>query len=139
MQASEQSRDSGELSGKLRSEPSFSKLELSAAVILSALALILHLVRLFKAGSLWRDEAAAVQLAMMPHVSDVLKFFPHEAFPLLFPGMIRAWASSFGDSDTAWRIFGFLIGCSIVAVLWWVALRIGRRVPLMSLALLAFN
>src|SRR5437588_2646471 len=75
----------------------------------------------------------------MPHGSDVLKFFPHEAFPLMFPGIIRLWANVFGDSDTAFCIFGFFIGCSIVAALWWVTLRIGRRVPLLSLAILAFN
>src|SRR6266699_2465833 len=120
-------------------EPKFSKLEISAAVTLTALALGFHLIRLFKAGALWRDEAAAVQLATMPHVSDMLKFFPHEAFPLLFSAMIRLWANAFGDSDSVWRIFGFLIGCSIIGALWRVALRVGRRVPLVSLALLAFN
>ncbi len=115
------------------------KAELLFAILLSAFALGLHISRLSNAGALWRDEAAAVQLATMPHLSEVVRFFPHEAFPLMFPAIVRLWSGLFGNSDMAFRIFGFLIGSGIVGVLWWLGLRVWRTIPLLSLALLGFN
>jgi hypothetical protein len=115
------------------------KVELVTAVVLTSLILSFHIIRLLKAGGLWRDEAAAVQLATMPSLKDVLHYFPHEAFPLLFPATVRSWSLVAGNSDLSWRIFGFFVGVGIVAALWWNLWKTRRSVPLLSLALLGFN
>ena len=114
-------------------------LELATALLLTVVILGFHLTRVFKAGGLWRDEAAAVQLATMPSVKDVIHYFPHEAFPLLFPAVLRVYSAVTGNADFAWRIFGFVVGVGIVGVLWWNMWKIRRGVPLLSLALLGFN
>jgi hypothetical protein len=98
-----------------------------------------HIERVRKAGGLWRDEAAAVQLATMPSVKEVVHYFPHEAFPLLFPAIVRTYSVVAGNADLAWRVFGLLVGTGILAGLWWNLRSTGRGVPLLSLALLGFN
>ncbi len=109
------------------------------AIVLTGLIVCFHLARLVKAGGLWRDEAGAAALATLPAVKDVLAYFPHEAFPLLFPLTLRGYARIVGESDMAWRLFGTLVGVSIIGALW-LNMRIVRRgVPLLSLAMLGFN
>jgi len=98
----------------------------------------LHSVRLLHAGGLWRDEAGAARLAMMPTVREIFGLFQHEAFPLLFPVTLRTWMAVAGGGDIALRAFGLLVGLSIVGVLWWNA-RAWRTVPLLSLALLGLS
>ena len=116
-----------------------SKLELWVALLLTSVVVCFHAVRVVKAGGLWRDEAAAVQLATMPAVKDVLAFFPHEAFPLLFPAVVRTYARLAGDTDFEWRLFGMAVGVSIIALLWWNSWIARRTVPLLSLAFVGFN
>ena len=105
------------------------KFEFVTAVVLTVLILSFHVIRLLKAGGLWRDEAAAVQLATMPSLKDVFHYFPHEAFPLLFPATVRTWSLVAGNSDLSWRIFGFFVGVGIVAALWWNLWKIRRGTP----------
>ena len=115
------------------------KLETWAAISLTAIIVCFHAARLARAAGLWRDEAAAVQLAAMPAFSDVVSHWPHEAFPLLFQTILRGYGWITGSTDTAWRIFGLLVGVSIIATLWWNMRVVRRGVPLLSLALLGFN
>jgi hypothetical protein len=80
-----------------------------------------------------------VQLAGMPSVSDVLGNFQHEAFPPLFPLIVRIYTVVFGSSDTALRIFGFCVGCLVIGA-FWVNSRLFRPdVPLVALALTSLN
>ncbi len=113
--------------------------ETVVALVLTALIVGLHVVRWAEAGCLWRDEAAAVQLATLPTVREVAGHFQHEAFPLLFPMAVRAVAAIAGDSDLGFRTFGLLVGLSIIGALWWNLWLVRRSVPLLALALLGFN
>lgn len=115
------------------------KVETWVALSLTAIVLCFHVARLTHAGALWRDEAGAVQLATMPTFQEVVRSLPHEAFPLLFSVILRTYATVTGGSDIAWRIFGFLVGTSIVGALWWNMWLVRRGPPLLSLALLGFN
>ena len=58
-----------------------------------------------------------VQLAQMPTVEDIAHNFQHEAFPPLFPLIIRGYITVFGSTDAALRLFGFCVGCLVVGVL----------------------
>lgn len=114
------------------------RFEIAAVVLLSLLAVALHVVRAQNAGGLWRDEAGAVQLANLPTIGEVFQRFPHEAFPMLFPLTIRAWTAVFGSSDPALRLFGLTVGIAILGVLWLNA-RAAGTLPLVSVALLGFH
>ena len=122
------------------SRPHFLKrAEWIVASLLSALILLLLTVRATHAGGLWRDECAVVQLAGMPSVADVLRNFQHEAFPPLFPLIVRIYAIVFGSSDAVLRIFGFCVGCLLIGA-FWINLRLFRSdVPLVGLALMSLN
>lgn len=109
-----------------------------AAVVLTLLAAVLHLLRLQHAGALWRDEAGAAQLAALPTLREVFASFPHEAFPLLFPATLRAYTGLFGDSDLAFRLFGLVVGLAILAALWWNA-RLAGALPLASIVLIQLH
>lgn len=108
--------------------------EWTAAIGLTVAVAALHAVRMLHAGGLWRDEAGAARLAMMPTVREMFGLFQHEAFPLLFPVTVRTWMAVVGGGDAALRAFGLLVGLALVGVLWWSA-RVWRTVPLLSLAL----
>lgn len=112
--------------------------EQAAALVLTLLAAVLHVLRLQHAGALWRDEAGAAQLAALPTLREVYHSFPHEAFPLLFSGTLRAWMGLFGDSDLAFRLFGLIVGLAILAALWWNA-RLAGALPLVSIVLIQFH
>jgi hypothetical protein len=112
--------------------------EQAAALLLTALAAVLHLLRLQHAGPLWRDEAGAAQLAALPTWREIWAAFPHEAFPLLFPGTLRTWTALCGDSDLAYRFFGLAVGLAILAALWWNA-RLAGALPLVSIVLIQFH
>src|SRR6185436_10981516 len=80
----------------------------------------------------------APQLATLPTLREVWASFPHEAFPLLFPGTLRAYTGLFGDSDLAFRLFGLMVGLAILAALWWNA-RLAGALPLVSIVLIQFH
>jgi hypothetical protein len=109
-----------------------------AAIGLTVAVAALHAVRMLHAGGLWRDEAGAARLAMMPTVREMFGLFQHEAFPLLFPVTVRGYMSLAGGGDAALRAFGLLVGLALVGVLWWNA-RAWRTVPLLSLALFGLS
>jgi hypothetical protein len=112
------------------------QLEWGAAGLLSLFMVWVHGERLAHAGAMWRDEAAAVNLATLPSLRDVYRLFPHEAFPLAVPLSIRLYARVAGDSDAALRGFGMAIGLALAGALWVSARAAGRTLPLLSLALL---
>src|SRR5258707_5039547 len=94
------------------------KAEWLLGLFLTATIFYLLLVRAFHADALWRDECAVVQLAGMPLLSDVLRNFQHEAFPPLFPFIVRIYTILFGSSDTVFRVFGFCVGGLLVGAFW---------------------
>ena len=109
------------------------------AVSLTLTILSLLVVRVLHAGALWRDESAVVQLAEMPSTAHILRNFQHEAFPPLFPIIVRIYTELFGSSDTVMRTFGFCAG-SVLLGAFWVNSRLFRGgVPLVSLGLLSLN
>jgi hypothetical protein len=118
------------------------RLQAAVAIALTVVVLALHLLRALHAGALWRDEAAAVGLATLPTVAEVYAAFPHEAFPLLFPLVVRNQAALAGDRDAAWRGFGLGIGAALLAALWLsarLAPASGGSTPLASLVLLGLS
>jgi len=100
----------GEVSA--RESDLLTKAEWLLGLLLTATILSLLSVRAFHAGPLSRDECAVVQLAGMPSLSDLLGNFQHEAFPPLFPFIVRIYTALFGSSDAVLRVF------ASVAYLW---------------------
>ena len=115
------------------------RVEWAVAVLLSLTVIFLIAVRVTHAGALWRDEVAVVQLARMPHVSDITRNFQHEAFPIPFPILIRGYASLFGASDVSLRVFGAAIGLAFVCALWFSAKCAGDGLPIVSLPFLGLS
>ena len=109
------------------------------ALVLSATIILLLIVRATHAGGLWRDECAVVQLARMPLVSDIFHNFQHEAFPPLFPLIVRAYTILFGSTDLGLRIFGVCVGCLLIAAFWVNARSLSNDVPLIALGLTSLN
>src|SRR6202035_3156048 len=115
------------------------RLELVIAILLTAIVLLFLAMRATHSGALWRDEAAALQLAQMPTISEVAANFQHEAFPLPFPLLIRGYTALFGASDASWRWFGFAVGVALLATAWFNSHRLGDRGPSLFLALFGLN
>jgi hypothetical protein len=113
--------------------------EWTVGLLLSAMILFLLMVRATHAGGLWRDECAVVQLAGMPSVADVLRNFQHEAFPPLYPLIVRIYTIVFGSGDTVLRIFGFCVGCLLISAFWINSRLFRSDVPLVGLGLMSLN
>jgi hypothetical protein len=113
--------------------------ELLTAIALSAIVLFFLVTRATNAGALWRDEAATLQLAQMPTVGEIVANFPHEAFPVPFPLLIRTYVAVFGESDVSLRWFGFAVGMVLLAAAWFNSRTLGDRGPLLFLALFGLN
>jgi hypothetical protein len=115
------------------------RIEVIVGILLSLAILVLLISRAKYAGGLWRDECAALQLARMPGVKDIAENFQHEAFPLFFPAIIRAFTRFFGTTDIALRCFGFGVGVALICVAWFNAWSLNRATPLLFLALVGLN
>jgi len=115
------------------------KSEWVVAIALSIVVIVFHVLRLSHAGALWRDEADAVQLAMMPTAGDILQNFLIGSTPILFPFALRAYTAIVGASDFDLRVLGMFVGMGIMGALWLNARLVGQGLPLISLVLLGFN
>jgi hypothetical protein len=115
------------------------KAEWGVAIALTGVVLFLLVIRTLHAGGLWRDECGALQVARMASYSEFRKYCSFESFPPLFPATVRAYTDLVGTSNGALRGFGFLVGASLVAVLWFNARQLCGKPPLVALALLGFN
>jgi hypothetical protein len=113
--------------------------EIVMAVLLSALFLFFLAIRATSAGALWRDEAAVVQLAQLPTISEVAASFQHEAFPLPFPLLIRSYAAVVGASDASLRWFGFVVSAALLAAAWFNSRTTADRGPLFFIILFGLN
>ncbi|HWY41567.1 MAG TPA: hypothetical protein VNX27_12325 [Chthoniobacterales bacterium] len=130
--------------GAVSSSPSrktgvLARLELLIAISLTATVLSFLATRATHAGALWRDEAATLQLAQMPTISEIAANFQHEAFPVPFPLLIRCYVALFGASDASLRWFGFAVGVALLAAAWFNSRTVDDRGPLLFLALFGLN
>src|SRR5712692_149148 len=117
----------------------FKRAQWTVALALSITVVAMLSIRATHAGALWRDEAATLQLAQMPTLTDVAANFQHEAFPPPFPLTIRGYTALFGATDTSLRLFGFLVGVAFVAVAWFNSRAIADHSPVLVLALIGLN
>ena len=120
--------------------PVLSRLEAALAIVGTLLVVYLHVFFFQHVGGLWRDETNSVSVATMPSLGAMWDSLQFDSFPILFFGVLRAWAGIFGSmNDTAFRALGMLIGLGVVGALWLNARLLGVRWPLFSLVLLGFN
>jgi len=113
------------------------RLEWVAAALLTAIALVLHIMRARHGGGLWRDETAAINLATAPSLGDVWEGTSFEIMPVGPLLLFRAWAAGpWGEADLALRALGALIGAGLLAALWWQARTVTGKAPLLSVAAL---
>jgi hypothetical protein len=116
------------------------RVELLAGLVLTAVAATLSLRFSLFAGPLWRDEVSTLNLATRPAYQDVLAALHLDSAPLLYPTLVRFWASvPWTDEDAAMRLLGFFVSLAGVAVLWLNARALGMRAPLLALALFALQ
>ncbi len=116
------------------------RLEWGVCLGATLLAVSLHLSKLFSAGALWRDEAGGIGLATLPSLRELWLMIPRDAFPMLFPSLVRFWSAvGFGSTDFGLRVLGCAIGLSILGMFWWNAHVMGVRRPFFALGLLAVN
>ncbi len=115
------------------------RLEWPLAILLTAVVLLFLAMRATHTGALWRDEAATLQLAQSPTISEIVANFQHEAFPVPFPLLIRGYTGLFGASDPSLRWFGFVVGLALLGSAWFNSRSIGDRGPIFFLALFGLN
>lgn len=89
---------------------------------------------------MWRDEAAAVNVATSASLGELWDGLRFEIMPALVPVILRAWtAAPWGAGDTALRCLGLIIGIGILASVAWSLYEVNRRLPLISLAILGLS
>ena len=113
------------------------RLELSAALLLSLWIVVLHVIYLFHAGPLWRDEIGTMDFAAMPTVGDIWHNLQYDNFPPLFVFLARFWMALGLTSDLSLRLLGLVVGLGTVGVIWLTVRLLGARCPLLILALYA--
>lgn len=114
--------------------------ELCAALLVTAAAVVLHIRFFLNAGALWRDEITSVNFAAGEPFSRVISHLYYDAFPILWPIVVRLWVKSgMGGSDAHLRVLGLISGLLVLAALWRNARRFGGTAPVLSVALLGFT
>src|SRR5215469_13676665 len=114
------------------------RLEWAVAILLSAVALVLFVVRATHAGALWRDEAESVQSAQMP-LPEMIDAVQYSSFPILFPLAVRTCTSALGAGDASLRGFGVAVGISLLAASWLAVRKLTGSAPLLLLAVIGLN
>jgi len=115
------------------------RLEWFVAILLTTTVLFFLAIRATHTGALWRDEAATLQLAQSPTISEIAANFQHEAFPVPFPLLIRGYTALFGGSDPSLRWFGFAVGLALLGATWFNSRSVDDRGPVLFLALFGLN
>lgn len=113
--------------------------EWTVGVILTIVAVIIHLHWLRQAGALWRDEVHAVQFATMSGPREIWANLAYNNYPPFLFVPLRTWIALFGQSDDALRWFGFAIGLCSLAAIWTTARLFGARAPLLVLAVVGLS
>ena len=121
------------------SRSELSRSELSIAIAATVTALVMHVVFVTHAAALWRDEINSIATARVPW-SDLWGIVEFESFPPLYDLLLRGWlALGGGSSDLVLRIIGSMGGVALLAAVWFASWRLGRALPVVTLALLAVN
>jgi len=116
------------------------RVELMLALLMLLTIVLLHVIIMFSAGPLWRDEANTVFLATKVSFAENLNQLDRDSFPILWFLVLRLWTVFFGvDSDFVLRILGFLMGMSVLGAIWTVIRQFGYRVPLLGMMLLGLS
>jgi hypothetical protein len=115
------------------------KIEWLIGALITAAGVYLHWVNFRSAGALWRDEAGVVSIANLPTAHEMWSNIGHESCPIVFPALLRAWSFSMGQSDTAFRVLGFIAGVLMLGAVWFNGWLFHRSPPVIALGLLAVN
>jgi hypothetical protein len=104
------------------------------------LALWLNVVLYDRSGAFWRDEASSLHVAGAPGLGTIWARLSDDSSPVLTYGALRLWtAAGIGASDGGLRAFGTLVALGIVVSLFVSCRSLTGRVPLLAMALTAFN
>lgn len=109
------------------------------ALILTVIAICLNAINFSNAGGLWRDEVNSINLATLPDLTQLWSSLQYDSFPVVHYLAIRYWAQLFGSADTSLRLLGLTIGILLIGALWYKAIGLGSRTPLISLLLIGLN
>lgn len=113
--------------------------QLTVSLALTLLLIVVHIARLMHAGALWRDEVVTINMAKMsfPEMWAVLNV---ESFPILVHLILKFLLMlGFNDTDLFLRIFGCIVGLSIIGTLWLNGRMLGYSFPVLSLILFGLN
>src|SRR5947208_1271736 len=111
------------------------------AALVTFFATYLHALFFLNAGGLWRDEAAFVQLSLLPSVSEVWHRLPYDRCPILMPLAVRAWsvAASPGNTDPGLRVLGLYVGLFLLLTFWLARWAMRGGAPLLTVTLAGLN
>ena len=111
-----------------------------AAALVTLFATYLHVLFLLSAGGLWRDEAAFVNLSLLPSVSELWQKLPFDHCPILMPLVVRAWsAAGLGNTDLGLRLLGLLVGLFLLLAFWFASWTMRNGAPLLAVTLAGLN
>ncbi len=100
----------------------------------------LHVVNLYSAGPLWRDEIGDVVYASMRTWGEIWAKLKYDNFPPGLLVVLRAWQRlgwAGPGAETGYRAGGLLVGLALLAGFWINARLLGGRAPFFSLGLFA--
>lgn len=110
----------------------------AALLLLVATAAILRFA-LLDGRELFRDEAASWLLAQAAW-GDIIPRSSHEAYPPLFPYLLKAVIGMLGEGPTALRALPAAAGVAMVAVTWaWAREAVGTRAGFLAALLVALS
>ena len=110
------------------------------AILLTAVAVLLHFFSFTMVGGLWRDEIAIVNIATTPSWAETFRALPYDHCPIVFPAVVRTWtALGLAPTDTGLRVLGLCVGFFLLASFWAASRMMGKSLPLVSLSLVALN
>ncbi len=119
--------------------PVIQRIEWGTALVLSALVIVLHVVYIFHAGGLWRDEVVTFSVTSMSSLGGFWEALQFDSSLAFFHLVFRSWIALFGGADLSLRAFGAAVGIAILAALWLNGYLLGHKIPWMSILLLGLS
>jgi hypothetical protein len=115
------------------------RIGLDAVVLLTVIALYLHLVFFRSAGGLWRDEVNSVNLANLGSIREIWNSLEFDSFPIAWFLLLRAWSAVVGHGDLAYRALGFVVGMALLSSAWFAARVFRLRFPVFLFGLVCLS
>jgi peptidoglycan/LPS O-acetylase OafA/YrhL len=115
------------------------RIEWGIALAASALVIALHVVYLFHAGGLGRDEVVSFSVASMPSLRGIWDSLHFDSFPGFSQFVLHYWIALFGGTDSSLRVFGAAVGIAVFGALWLNGYLLGHKIPWVSILLLGFT